>query len=779
MYSLTHQKWLMLLIAVAFLSLAAVTPRADEIEDPSGIVVPDFPNIVGGNIAADGEFPFLVRLYINIGGSSYLCGGSLLSDTWVITAAHCLDGAAASGVSIRAGSNQKSSGGERVDANQLFIHPSYDAATYDHDIALIELATAVTAPKTGTIDRLTTNEGAAMPEGSTVWVAGWGTTAQGGNTSEDLLKVSVSVSYPQSCADNSGYFESEITDNMICAGIPGGGQDACQGDSGGPLFRYDGNDLWLAGIVSWGIGCALSSYPGVYARVANYDTWINQVMAGGGDDGGSDGGDGGSDACVIDASSTRTGTQMQVNLSSGCTATSAETFEAAATYWADFLYSPVKIEIDADFAPMYCTASGGILGGAGPTTYGAGPGLPENYTFYTIAHANALIGQDLYPDGPDMIMRFNSSVGTAGCIENFSWYFDDGSAPSTPAGTIDFYGTVLHEIGHGLGFLSLLNENGSQALAGYSDVYTNRLYSEALGLLTSLSDAERQNAMTSETELTWAGGAVDGLASTLTEGTTNGNVRMYAPNPYEPGSSVSHFDKSLTPNDLMEPVKTTRSTTEYQMTRNLFRDIGWVTLPDAPAITAVTPGTDFIDVTVAAPYHLGNSLLLNYTATCGSFSATGTGPTLQVAGLTPDTAYDCSATATTAVGESDASPVTQATTTPALPPGQATVTSVDTYGDEATFQIAITASANTSNTVDDYWVECTAPNGTVLSGNSTTSSVTVSGFQEEVSYSCEAYAENSVGAGGSATASNVVVDGIFERIIPMWLMFEAWKRAQP
>jgi hypothetical protein len=267
-------------------------------------------------------------------------------------------------------------------------------------------------------------------------------------------------------------------------------------------------------------------------------------------------------ACVIDASSTRTGTQFQVNLNSGCTTASEETFEAAASYWADFLYSPVKIEIDADFAPMSCTATGGILGGAGPTTYAAGAALPEADTLYSIAHANALYGEDLYPDGPEMVMSFNSNIGTAGCIENYAWYFDDGTSPTTPAGTIDLYGTALHEIGHGLGFLSLLGSDGSQALAGYSDVYTNRLYSETMGLLTGLSDANRQSAITSETDLTWAGGAVDGLASTLMQGTTGGNVRMYAPNPYESGSSVSHFDKSLTPNDLMEPVKTTRETTE-------------------------------------------------------------------------------------------------------------------------------------------------------------------------------------------------------------------------
>ena len=771
MYRPAHQIWLLPLLAIVSLCLIAFPARADEIKDPSGIVFPDFPNIVGGNIAKEGEFPFLVRLYIDVGGSSYLCGGSLLSDTWVITAAHCIDGAAASGVSIRAGSNQKSSGGEVVTANQLVMHPDYNSITFDHDIALVKLSEAVTAPKTGTINHLASNESSAMAEGSAVWVAGWGTTSSGGNTSEDLLKVSVNVSYPDACAANSSYNSLEITDNMICAGVPGGGQDACQGDSGGPLVRYDNNDeSWLAGIVSWGYGCAQANYPGVYTRVANYDAWINETVTGSDIGGGSNNSSG---ACVIDASSSRTGTQMQINLNSGCTSASEETFQAAAAYWANFLYSSVKIEIDANFAPMDCTATSAVLGSAGPTQIARDTlGLPEANTFYAIAHANALVSQDLYPNGAEISMNFNSSIGTTGCLQNASWYFDDGSASSTPANTIDLYGTALHEIAHGLGFLSLLSRDGGQFEAGYSDAYTNRLYSESMGLLTNLSDSQRQSAMTSQTNLTWAGGAVDGLASTLLQGATGGNVRMYAPNPYESGSSVSHFDKSLSPNDLMEPVKTARDDTTYFMTRNLFRDIGWETIPDAPAIASVSAGSDYIDVTTSPPYHLGNTLLLNYTATCGGASTTGTGSTLRVSGLSPETQYNCSVTATTVVGESDASPVTQTTTTPALPPGQAAIMNVDTYADEATFQIAITTSGNTSDTADTYWVECTAPDGIVVSGSSATSSVTVSGLQEAISYSCEAYAENAVGKGGSTVLSDVIVDGVVPGL-PIWLLYQA------
>lgn len=232
-------------------------------------------SILGGTQAASGEFPFMVQ----VRPDSDLCAGSLISDRWIITAAHCMEGiSTASNISVRAGSNFLSSGGEVIEALRFIVHPEFDALTFDYDIALIELASPVTADATGTIDWLSANESTLLPEGASVVVTGWGSTSFGGSTSEDLLKVTVTLQYPNSCRGSSLYTDEEITDNMLCAGVPEGGQDACQGDSGGPLIVYGNGQAWLAGIVSWGQGCGLADYPGVYTRVAKFDRWIREQI---------------------------------------------------------------------------------------------------------------------------------------------------------------------------------------------------------------------------------------------------------------------------------------------------------------------------------------------------------------------------------------------------------------------------------------------------------------------------------------------------------------------
>merc|ERR1719491_801115 len=111
------------------------------------------------------------------------------------------------------------------------------------------------------------------------FTSGWGTLSSGGSTPEDLKYVRVPAITNADC--NSDYGGS-ITDAMICAGYPGvGGKDACQGDSGGPFVCNDGGKAVIAGVVSWGNGCALASHPGVYARTTYVLDWIKSQMSGG------------------------------------------------------------------------------------------------------------------------------------------------------------------------------------------------------------------------------------------------------------------------------------------------------------------------------------------------------------------------------------------------------------------------------------------------------------------------------------------------------------------
>lgn len=107
-------------------------------------------------------------------------------------------------------------------------------------------------------------------------VTGWGAIREGGPTSDTLQEVQVPIMSNSECR-KSKYGERRITDNMLCAGYKDGGKDSCQGDSGGPLHVVQHGQHQLAGVVSWGEGCAKGGYPGVYARVNRYGTWIRSL----------------------------------------------------------------------------------------------------------------------------------------------------------------------------------------------------------------------------------------------------------------------------------------------------------------------------------------------------------------------------------------------------------------------------------------------------------------------------------------------------------------------
>lgn len=147
--------------------------------------------------------------------------------------------------------------------SSIKVNPGYTASTYNGDVAIMKLATAV--PTSSTIAYAVLPASGSDPAaGVTSTVAGWGTTSSGGSTlPTNLLKVDVPIVSRASC--QSSYGASAVTTQMFCAGLAAGGKDSCQGDSGGPIINK--STRVLIGAVSWGEGCAAPNAPGVYANI--------------------------------------------------------------------------------------------------------------------------------------------------------------------------------------------------------------------------------------------------------------------------------------------------------------------------------------------------------------------------------------------------------------------------------------------------------------------------------------------------------------------------------
>ena len=235
-------------------------------------------------------------------------------------------------------------------------------------------------------------------------------------------------------------------------------------------------------------------------------------------------------------------------------------FQHAANIWGARISSSVPIRVRAQFNPLSCTATSGTLGSAGPiNAFRDFAGAPVAGTWFPIALANALNGTDLDPSADDINATFNSNLGTPGCLETSGWYYGlDGNAPGNH---IDFATVLLHELGHGLGFLTLVNlATGAKAL-GFNDTYMRFLENHGASPsdYPSMTDAQRVAASISTGNLHWTGANVRAASGILSAGKVGDHVRMFAPNPQQPGSSVSHFDTVLTPNQLMEPSYTAAS----------------------------------------------------------------------------------------------------------------------------------------------------------------------------------------------------------------------------
>ncbi|XP_007559566.1 suppressor of tumorigenicity 14 protein isoform X1 [Poecilia formosa] len=238
--------------------------------------------IVGGQNADVGAWPWQVSLHFL--QFSHQCGASIISERWLLSAAHCFvnnltpDHSDPKNWLTYSGLQNQymTEVAERRKVKRIIPHPDYNEITHDYDIALLELEEVLTW--SNTIQPI------CLPSPSHVFLAGlscsvtgWGALREGATASLPSMLQEATVKIINDTVCNQVITEQQVTSRMLCSGFLRGGVDACQGDSGGPLSCQEENGKWFqAGIVSWGEGCGRRNKPGVYTRVTMFREWIKK-----------------------------------------------------------------------------------------------------------------------------------------------------------------------------------------------------------------------------------------------------------------------------------------------------------------------------------------------------------------------------------------------------------------------------------------------------------------------------------------------------------------------
>ena len=226
-------------------------------------------SIVGGSATTIAQHPWQVSL--QSWGSSF-CGGSIISDRWILTAQHCVEDTSAGDLDVVAGVTQlsRASGGQTRAVSRIVRFPGYSSPEHGKDVALLQLAQPLTLGQNVQAIPLAVVDDNATPAGAVATVSGWGTLRSGGSSPDGLKSVNIPII--SNATAQSRYRGETLTSDQLAAGAQG--KDSCQGDSGGPLTVVAERGRVLAGVVSWGYGCGDAEYPGMYARVSSFAGWI-------------------------------------------------------------------------------------------------------------------------------------------------------------------------------------------------------------------------------------------------------------------------------------------------------------------------------------------------------------------------------------------------------------------------------------------------------------------------------------------------------------------------
>ncbi|HZP12129.1 MAG TPA: Ig-like domain-containing protein [Nevskiaceae bacterium] len=264
-----------------------------------------------------------------------------------------------------------------------------------------------------------------------------------------------------------------------------------------------------------------------------------------------------------------------------------QAFEFALNEWAQRLKSNVTVTVNADWAVQTCSASSGVLGKAGPQLVADYPGAPQAHTFFALALAEALKGSSI-TSVEDIDATFNLQIDSkppGGCLGSKKFYY---GLDENTGGNVSFINVAVHELGHGLGFVSLIDADtgGSEDTgSGYFSIMDYKLFDEntakfmvtTSGGSTQDTQLQRQSAAVSNGALVFNAANTNAGSSFLSAGrTASGHVRMFAPNPVQQGSSIAHWDSIASPNLVMEPVYSAiDASLHVDLTTCAFEDIGW------------------------------------------------------------------------------------------------------------------------------------------------------------------------------------------------------------